>query len=301
MAPPTSALSANFHMHLAGKSPETRRVYLASVERLTTWAQRNGLSPIALQAEDLQRFFAEEARSYASATVQVRRAAVRAFYEHLRNEGIVESNPASDVRLASVDRLASLRGPVEYLTDTDITRLRQHARRRGAISNLAVCMLHETPASVRQIARLTIADFAQDAKGRPFAILGQTATTKTPWPISQQALNAIETLHTDSLRLISPHTRNPNLRIVKVEIQEARLSAGVQTPEVAAALKRAHRRRVQQLCAHVRLTPSGFARYQRMLLPKLTPLDPGRAEKPAVGAAKASIGCVTSTRPVSHG
>jgi site-specific recombinase XerD len=273
MAHPASTLSANFHRHLAGKSPETRRVYLASVERLMAWAQRNGLDPIALRAEDLQRFFAEEARSYASSTVQVRRAAVRRFYEHLGKEGIVESNPASDVRLASVDRLASLRGPVEYLTDDDIARLRQRARSRGAISSLAVCMLHETPASVRQIARLTIADFAQDAKGRPFAILGQSAATKTPWPISQQALNAIETLHSDSLRLISRQTRNPNTAVVKAEVLEVRLSAGVQTPDVIAALKRAQRRGLQQLCIRLRLTPRSFAGYQRMLLPEMTPLD----------------------------
>ena len=67
--------------------------------------------------------------------------------------------------------------------------------------------------------------------------------------------------------------RNPNLALVQREVQEARLSAGVQIPDVVIALKRAHRRRLQQLCAHTRLTPLSVIRYQRMLLDKITPLD----------------------------
>jgi hypothetical protein len=68
-------------------------------------------------------------------------------------------------------------------------------------------------------------------------------------------------------------TRNPNLALVQREVQEARLSAGVQIPDVVVALKRAHRRHVQQICAHVRLTPRSLLGYQRTLLDKMTPLD----------------------------
>jgi hypothetical protein len=60
---------------------------------------------------------------------------------------------------------------------------------------------------------------------------------------------------------------------VQREVQKARLSAGVQVPDVVVALKRAHRRRIQQLCAHTRLTPRSVIRYQRMLLDKMTPLE----------------------------
>lgn len=55
-------------------------------------------------------------------------------------------------------------------------------------------MLHETPASVRRIAALSITDFAHDGKGKTFAILGQSTTANTPWPISQQILDAVEAL-----------------------------------------------------------------------------------------------------------
>jgi hypothetical protein len=247
---------------------------MASLERLTSWARRDELDLIAAQTPDLERFLAEEVRSYASATVHVRRAAIRAFYAHLMKEGIVESNPASGLHIASTDSIATVHGPVEYLADEEIARLRQHALKRGAVSSLAVCMLHETPANLRQIARLSIADFARDARDKPFAILSQnTAAAKTPWPVSQQAIDAVEALNNESPRLISPLTRNPNLALVQREVQEARLSAGVQIPDVVVALKRAHRRHVQQICAHVRLTPRSLLGYQRTLLDKMTPLD----------------------------
>jgi hypothetical protein len=61
--------------------------------------------------------------------------------------------------------------------------------------------------------------------------------------------------------------------MVKAEVQAARLSADVQISDVVAALKRAQRREIQQLCIRLRLTPPSFAGYQRMLLPEMTPLD----------------------------
>jgi hypothetical protein len=79
------------------------------------------------------------------------------------------------VRIVRVDRQhRHCTRAVEYLADEEIARLRQHALKRGAVSSLAVCMLHETPANLRQIARLGIADFARDARDRPFAILSRT-------------------------------------------------------------------------------------------------------------------------------
>jgi hypothetical protein len=73
----------------------------------------------------------------------------------------------------------------------------------GAVHSLAICMLHQTPISISRGACLAITDFAEDPQGRSFAILGRTPTTQTPWRIGQQAR--------ESGRLISPHTKNPNL------------------------------------------------------------------------------------------
>jgi Phage integrase, N-terminal SAM-like domain len=272
MTSPSTQRCALFQTHLASKSPETQRIYLTTLQRLEAWAERDELDIVQLQTADLERFLAEEGRHYSSATIQVRRAALRAFYNSLENAGVIELDPAYKLRLAPIDHLAST-GPIEYLTGEEITRLREHALRLDPISSLAICMVHETPASVRQIAHLVTTDFARDRYGEPFAILGRNATTKTPWPISQQILDAVEALRGNQPRLISPHTKNPNIAMVKEAIERTRLSANTQTPNLVDALKHEHRCRVQELSAAVRLTPSGLRRYQRMLLAEMTPLD----------------------------
>lgn len=71
-------------------------------------------------------------------------------------------------------------------------------------------MLHETPASVSRIARLSRADFAEEGtKGKTYAILGKNAARCAPWPISGQARDAIDALRgeEDDARLISPQTK----------------------------------------------------------------------------------------------
>jgi integrase len=267
-----ASLRTLFQTHLASKSPNTQGVYMTSLQHLETWAQRDQLDVVQLQTADLERFLAEEGRRYSSATIHVRRAALRAFYESLEDAGIIELDPAYKLRLASIDHLAST-GPVAYLTDEVITGLREHALQLGPVSSLAICMLHETPAAVRRIARLSITDFAQDAEGKTYAILGQSTTSLTPWPISQQILDAVEALRSDHPRLISPLTKNPNILMVKAAIEQTRLSAGIQMPNLPGALKHAHRRRVQALCAQMRLRSNGLLRYQRMHLKGMKPLD----------------------------
>jgi hypothetical protein len=137
-------------------------------------------------------------------------------------------------------------------------------------------MLHETPASVRRIAGLATTDFARDARGKPYAILGQSTRTTAPWPISRQTLDAVETLQSDHHRLISPLTKNPNILMVKAAIEQTRLSTGIQTPNLAGALKNVHRRRERELCTQLRLQPGGLLRYQHKLLDHMKPLDAQR-------------------------
>lgn len=264
-----------FQTHLASKSPNTRRIYETTLQRLETWAQRNELDLVQMETPDLERFLAEEGRRYSSATIQVRRAALRAFYGSLEDAGMIELDPAYKLRLASIDHLAST-GPVAYLTDEAVDGLREHALRLGPISSLAICMLHETPASVRRIASLSITDFAQDGKSQTYAILGRSIATNVPWPISRQILNAAEALRTEHPRLISPLTKNPNVLLVKDAIEQTRLSAGIQMPNLPDALKHAHRRRVQALGAQMRLESRSLLRYQRTLLRDMRPLDAAR-------------------------
>jgi len=112
-------------------------------------------------------------------------------------------------------------------------------------------MLHETPASVSRIARLSRADFAEEGtKGKTYAILGKNAARCAPWPIRGQARDAIDALRgeEDDARLISPQTKNPNVHMVRAAVEQTRADADVQTPNLIAALKNVHRRRKRALC-----------------------------------------------------
>lgn len=103
-------------------------------------------------------------------------------------------------------------------------------------------------------------------------ILGKTPTTQTPWRIGQQAREAVDTLKNDQPRLISPHTKNPNLLLVRAAIEQTRVAAGIQTPKLVTAFQNARRRDEHELCAEIRLEPDQFRQYQRKLLRKLAPL-----------------------------
>jgi|GEM_PF-2881685 len=261
-----------FQAHLARKTLETQQTYLRTVERLHTWVEQNELDIVQLKTIDLERFLAEEARLCSRATIRVRRSALRAFYESLKDAGSIEHSPADTLRLAAIDHVAST-GPVEHLTGAEIARLREHALQLGTVPSLVICMLHETPASIRRVASLTISDLARNARHETYAILGQTPASKVPWRLSQQAVNAVDALQSPGPRLISPHTKNPNIMMIKAAVEQTRLSAEIQTPNLANALKHAHRRRRRELCDDLRVGPSSLLQYQRRLLDDLKPLQ----------------------------
>jgi hypothetical protein len=124
-----------------------------------------------------------------------------------------------------------------------VQRARNQARRTRRLARhhlpatAAARVLHETPASVSRIARLSSADFAEDTKGKTYAILGKNAARCAPWPISGQARDAVDTLRgeEDDARLISPQTKNPNVHMVRAAVEQTRADADVQTPNLIAA------------------------------------------------------------------
>jgi site-specific recombinase XerD len=260
--------------HLASSSPSTREIYQRVVARLQAWGEAQMLSPAAMQSSDLERFLGEEAASYSHASIQQHRSALRTFYDALMKRGIVHENPAHNLHLARGGHIAS-RGPVALLTDEALAHVREQAQVLGAVQSLAVCLLDETPISVAGVARLSTIDLAQDPRGRTFVILGRNPASKTPWRISEQAYEAVESLQGAHQRLISPQTKNPNLLMVRRAVEQTRVRANIQTPDLVAALKDTHHRRERERCNQLRLEPSRFLAYQRRLLRGLTPLHLG--------------------------
>lgn len=272
VTPPATRLRALFEEnYLASKSPGTRSCYLRNIDRLEAWARREALDLGQLQTDDLGRFLAEHGRQYAAGTIKVHRAALRAFYRCLYDTGVIEDDPAYRLRHTPVSHLAPSE-PIAYLTDDDIAHVRAAAQQLGVVHSLVVCLLHETPTSIAGIARLSVDDFAENPKHQTFILLGRTAASTTPWPISEQAREAIDALRNEHARLISPLTKNPNLLRVRIALGETHARAKMETPDLAVALRGTQRREERELCDQLRLQPHRLAQYRRQLLAELKPI-----------------------------
>jgi site-specific recombinase XerD len=272
VTPPATQLRALFETnYLASKSPGTRACYRRSIGRLEAWAKRETLDLGQLQTTDLRRFLAEQGRQYAPGSIKVSRAALRAFYQCLYDAGAIEDDPAYRLRHMTIGHPASSQ-PIAYLTDEDIAHVRAIAHELGAVHSLVVCLLHETPIAIAGVARLSLADLAEDRTGKTFLILGRTAASRTPRPLSDQARTAITSLRSSHARLISPTTKNPNQLVVRAALEQTRKQADLQTPDLAAALKGTQRREERELCEQLRLKPQRLSEYRRQLLPELKPL-----------------------------
>jgi site-specific recombinase XerD len=269
---PADTLRTIFQASVASKGAETRKAYLRSLQRLAAWAQSEGTDTEDLQAAALERFLAEEGRQYARGTLEVRLAALRAFYRYLHSIGLLDEDPTNSLSPIPPDRGFSNR-PIAHLTEYDLAQLRVHAEKLGPEHSLAICLLHETPISVLGIARLSVDNLAE-RRQRTFVLLGQTPASKQPWSVSEQARRAIDALRSDDHpRLISPLTKNPNTPKVLRVLGETQTHAKVVTPDLPAALKGVQRREEQELCAQLRLKPKSLAEHRRRLLAGLEPLD----------------------------
>jgi site-specific recombinase XerD len=272
MSAPATRRHAIFEAHIASKRPTTRATYLRGLQRLEAWAEREARDPEHLQTADLERFLAEEARQYARSSINVRRAALRTFYQCLHEAGLVDNDPTHQLERVSTDHLSSSQ-PIAYLTDADLGQLRTHAEELGPTHSLTICLLHETPLGIAGIARLSVDDLAENPNHKTYVLVGRTVASKTPWPISDQTRRAIDALRTNHARLISPLTKNPNLLKVQQALEQTRVHSRIEIADLAAALKGTQRRKERELCEELRVQPRRLAEYARRLLPNLTPLS----------------------------
>jgi len=271
MTTPATHPRAMFEAHLASGQPSTRATYLRSLQRLEAWAEHEALDTRQLTSADLGRFLADEGRQYARGSIKVRLAALRAFYQCLRDSGLISDDPTRGLRTIPTAHRPSSQ-PIAYLAGSDLAKLRAHAETLSPEHSLAICLLHETPISIAGIARLSVDELAENPNQQTFVLLGKSPTSKTPWPISDQARRATDALRSDHTRLISPLTKNPNLLRVRIILGETQVRANVATPDLAAALKGTQRREERELCEQLRLQPHRLAQYRRRLLAELQPL-----------------------------
>jgi len=102
-----------------GIAEKTRSAYAADLRQFAGWASRQGVDPTAVTHRQLRRYAAalSERRS-APATVARKLAALRAFFETLREHGEIAANPAD--LLAAPKRAATL---PSVLSPEEISRL----------------------------------------------------------------------------------------------------------------------------------------------------------------------------------
>jgi site-specific recombinase XerD len=272
MTTPATRRRAIFEAHIASKQPATRAAYLRCLQRLEAWAEREAQDPEHLQTTDLERFLAEDGRQYARSSINVHRAALRTFYECLHKTGLIDTDPTHELRRVPTDHLSSSQ-PIAYLAHADLGQLRAQAEDLGPAHSLTICLLHETPLGIAGIARLSIDDLVESLDHKTYVLVGRTAASKTPWPISDQARRAIDALRTDHARLISPLTKNPNLLKVRQALEQTRAHSKIEIADLAAALKGTQRREERELCEELRVQPRRLPGYARRLLPNLTPLS----------------------------
>jgi integrase/recombinase XerD len=102
-----SGLTLDFLAYLEferGLSRNTLYAYRSDLEQLGEFLDRHGVDPLAVSTADLAGFVSELATgtggrpAAAPATLQRKIACMRSFYRHLRREGLLESDPTSQLR-----------------------------------------------------------------------------------------------------------------------------------------------------------------------------------------------------------
>jgi integrase/recombinase XerD len=112
-----------------GLSTNTLDAYRTDLVQLGGFLDRRGVDPVKVSSEDLAAFVSELAsgvdgrRPAAPATLQRKVACLRSFYRHLRRDGIIETDPTSELRAPrSRARLPRV------LTRDQVTRLLEQPR-----------------------------------------------------------------------------------------------------------------------------------------------------------------------------
>jgi site-specific recombinase XerD len=83
------------HLEARNMAAKTRRAYGSDLEHFARWAQRNGLAPGPVRPRVLRRWAASlSEEGCAPSTVARKISALRSFYAHALDRGLLDSNPA---------------------------------------------------------------------------------------------------------------------------------------------------------------------------------------------------------------
>ena len=97
---------------------DTAKTYQRETARYWEWCREAGIDPLAATREDVVAYRRHLTEQYAPASVSLKLSAVRRFYAGCQVRGIVDENPAGDVRGPKQKR-----NGVEYFSEAELDRV----------------------------------------------------------------------------------------------------------------------------------------------------------------------------------
>lgn len=160
-----AALRAHYHAFLTlerGLSDNTRKGYMADIERLQEWLVDNGLDVITATPDSLQGFIIELHDLGLCARTQARViSGIKSFYRYLKIEGYIEANPTLLLDAPRIGRKLP-----EVLTVDEIDRMvdaidmtkPEGQRNKAIIETLYGCGLRVSELCELEIGNINFAD-----------------------------------------------------------------------------------------------------------------------------------------------
>jgi integrase/recombinase XerD len=158
-----------------GLSRNTLEAYRSDLQQLGEFLERTGVDPLEVDGPVLSAFITELADGYdgrkpaAPATLQRKIACMRSFYRHLRREGILESDPTTELRpprsRTRLPRVLS-RDQVNSLLSQPTGTSHGALRDRALLETMYACGLRASEAISLKLADLDIESGVLIAQGK---------------------------------------------------------------------------------------------------------------------------------------
>jgi len=158
-----------------GLSRNTLEAYRSDLQQLGEFLERTGVDPLEVNGRVLSAFITELADGYdgrkpaAPATLQRKVACMRSFYRHLRREGILESDPTTELRpprsRTRLPRVLS-RDQVNSLLSQPTGTSHGALRDRALLETMYACGLRASEAISLKLADLDIESGVLIAQGK---------------------------------------------------------------------------------------------------------------------------------------
>ncbi len=174
-----------------GVSQNTLESYMRDVNQYVGYLNGNGglSSEVQQQEEGIQNFI-EHLRSMnkSAATITRMLASVRSYYQYLMQEGVVQSNPAKQIKLERTKKKVP-----EILTDKEIVQLLSMPSTtdpKGIRDKAMLELLYATGIRVSELINLDVND-VQCRKGERGEVICRGSKGTRKIPVHQEAVDAI--------------------------------------------------------------------------------------------------------------